>query len=90
MCDPVVSATVSASWASRSARSGSPCAIATRAPVVSAVAKCQPFITETASSTQRRAAPRSPRANATSAIGLRFIAARSRWALKRVASHAVV
>ncbi len=55
----------SASWASRSACSGSPCAIATRARVVSAhISPAQPGAIATASSAQRRAAIRSPPASA--------------------------
>ena len=50
----------SASWASRSACSGSPCAIATRARVVSATTRYQPVAVDTASSAQRRAASEIP------------------------------
>ena len=48
-------ASVSASWASRSAWSRSFCARATRARVTSAIIRCAPRATETASSAQRRA-----------------------------------
>ena len=68
-------ARASASWASRSAWSGSPCAIATRARVVSASDRNAPVVVDTASSAQRRAATRSPPASAASALRTRCIAA---------------
>ena len=61
-------ARASASWASRSAWSGSPCAIATRARVVSGSDRNTPVVVDTASSAQRRAATRSPPASAASAL----------------------
>jgi len=57
---PSSAAPASASWASRSASSGSPCAIATRARVVSAHISHDPVAIAAASSAQRPAATRSP------------------------------
>jgi hypothetical protein len=48
-------ARMSASSTARFACSSSPCAIATRARVVSACDKCQPHVAETASSAKPRA-----------------------------------
>ena len=74
----ISAARASASWASRSACSGSPCAIATRARVVSARNSQKPVVVDTASSAQRRAAARSPSASAASAFQVRCMPPRHR------------